>query len=234
MNRLSTASALLLLIAPIAAAAADDPARPTGATVLHLSEHADRVLPRDEIVALLSVDAKGKTPLEVETEVDRRMAAALDEAKKSPAIQFDTPALDVSPDRGATYSESSSRGAVSWTAMESLELRSTEFAPILALVGKLEEQQLAFTSLSFTVSRQVLAGVQDPLTAEALQRLRARAEAVAADLGMAVDHIEDLVIGDAAAATGGSYAPEAVPAAKAGQAAVRVVVSAQVVLHPKR
>jgi predicted secreted protein len=243
MNRLSTASALLLLIAPIAAAAADDPARPTGAAILHLSEHADRIVPQDEIVALLHVDATAKAPLEAEAEVNRRMAAALEEAKKSPSIRFGAPATNLGANRGSSYVESSasSGSAASWTATQSIELRSKELAPMLTLMGKLEEQKLAITSLAFTVSHEALAAVQDPLTAEALKRLRARAEAVSAELGMAVDHLEGLVVGDAAPAGtpqpilfGGPYASETTPAPDAGQAPVSVVVTAEVVLRPKR
>jgi predicted secreted protein len=240
MNRLSIASALLLSIAPIAAAATDKPARPPGATLLHLSEHADRVLPQDEIVALLRIEATGKTPLEVETEVNRRTAAALDEARKSPAIQFDIPAMNVRANRDSKFSSGSGSSAGSWTATQSIQLRSKEFTPALALVGKLEEQQLAVASLTFTFSRETLAAVQDPLTAEALHRLSTRAEAVAADLGMAVDHVEDLVVGDAAATgsrpsilVAGSYATEATPAVEAGRAPVTVIVTAEVVLRPK-
>jgi predicted secreted protein len=242
MNRLSIVTAFLPLMAPIAAAAADKPARPPGATILRLSEHADRVLPQDEIVALLRVGATGKTPLEVEAEVNHRMAAALAEAKKSPAMRFGAQATNVGANRGGSsygYGSGSSSSAVSWTATQSIELRSRDFAPMLALLGKLEEQRLALTSLAFAVSREALAAVQDPLAGEALQRLRARADAVAAELGMTVDHIEDLVVGDAAA-TGSphptlvAYAPGTTLAADAGQAPMSVVVSAQLVLRPKR
>jgi predicted secreted protein len=228
------ACVLLILAVPTAAAAADDSAPPAGATVLHLTERAERVLPRDEVVAVLRVETTGKTPREVQAEVNGRMATALDEAKKSSGVGADTPSMNVYETRDAK------KGTV-WTASQSLRLQSKDFGSALALVGKLEEQGLAVSSLTFDVSPEALAGVQDALTAEALRRIRGRAEAVASDLGLAVDHMKSVVVGNAAAP---GPQPRAMmadvasavmppPAAEPGEAPVSVSVNAEIVLAPK-
>jgi predicted secreted protein len=233
-RRLSIASVLLLLTVPFEAVA-DEAGLPAGATVLHLAERAERILPRDEVVAVLRVEMTGKTPPEVQAEVNRRMAAALEEAKKLATIRIETPSMSV-------YAIRDPKNGTMWTASESLQLRSKDFAAALALVGKLEDQGLAVSSLSFSISSDALTGVQDALTAEALQRLRTRAAAVAADLALAVDHIRTVTVGDAAApgpqprimmaarAEAGASPP---PAAEPGEAPVSVVVNAEVVLAPK-
>jgi predicted secreted protein len=237
-------SAFLILSAPIAAAA-DEASLPAGATVLHLAASAERVLPRDEVVAVLRAEATGKVLVDVEAEVNRRMAAALEEAKKSPAIKIETPSTSVYAERSSGSGGSSGRGStegiVGWTAVETLRLQSKDFAAALALIGKLEGRQLAVNSVTFTVSPDAVAGVQAPLTSEALERLRARAEAVAADLGLAVDHIKTVTVGNAAtpqpqpqpriAFQAASAMPP--PAVEPGEAPVSVVVDADVVLRPK-
>jgi uncharacterized protein len=240
-SRLVLVSLVSTLGAPVALAA-DAPSLPRGATVIHLVERAERLLPRDEIVAALRVEATGNTPLDVQSEVNRRMAVALDQAKRAPAIKIETPSMNVYSSRNSNVSSSgnSKDSTVAWTATESLALRSKDIAAALGLVGTLESQQLAVTSLAFTVSPEVLAGVQDPLTAEALQRLRARADAVAGDLGLVVDHLQTVTIGNAEppgvqpamlrARASAEFAP---PAAEPGETAVSVIVDADVVLVRK-
>ena len=231
-RRLSVASILMILAAPIQAAA-DDSALPAGATILHLTERADRMLPRDEIVAVLRVETTGKAPREVQGEVNRRMAAALAEAKKAAAVKIETPSMN------AYETRDPKKGTV-WTASQSLRLQSKDFGATLSLVGTLEDQGLAVASLTFEVSPEALAGVQDGLTAEALKQVRARAEAIATDLGLAVDHVKTVIVGNAAAPgpqpramMAGAPAAMPPPAAEPGEAPASIVVDAEIVLVPK-
>src|SRR5262249_49359111 len=95
--------------------------------------------------------------------------------------------------------------------------------------------------LTFEVKDETLRAAQDGLTADALAQLRKRAETVAGDLGMSLQQIRDITVGNAeggarppmpmmmrAAAT-----PAQPPLAERGDAEVSVTVQAEVWLSQK-
>lgn len=229
--------AALLSSLPLASSlAADEPQPPADVTVLHLTEQAERQVPRDELQLTLRIETTAKTPREAEAEANRKMAAALEETKKVAAVKAETPAMNV-------FEIRETNKPPVWKASETLELRSKDFDAALALLGKLEDQGLLVSALNFRVSPEALKGVEDSLTAEALKRLRARAETVAADLGLAVDHVRTISVGNpgepgprplmtfTGARAAAAMAP---PVAEAGEAPVGVAVTAEVWLAPKR
>jgi uncharacterized protein len=236
-HRIALALAALLSLLPLAASAADEPQPPAAATILHLSERAERQVPRDELVLLLRVEATAKTARDAQAEINRRMPAALDEAKKVTGVKVETPAMNVFEVREPNKQPV-------WRATEALQLRSKDFTATLALLGKLEEQGLLVSALNFEVSHDALKSIEDALTAEALKRLQVRAEAIAGDMGLAVDHVRSVQIGGAGEPGprpllyGGIAAARATasppPAAEAGEAAISITVNAEIWLMPKR
>ena len=235
-HRIALAFASLLSALPVVVRAADEPPPPAAATILHLSERAARQVPRDELVLQLRVEATAKTAGDAQAEINRRMPAALDAAKKVPAVKAETPTMNVF--------ELREKGKPPvWKATETLQLRSKDFGAALELLGKLEEQGLLVSAMNFDVSREALKSVEDALTAEALKRLRGRADAIAGDMGLAVDHVRSVQIGDAGepgprpfeyAMVRQRVAASPPPAAEAGEAPVSVAVSAEIWLMPKR
>jgi len=236
LHRIALPFAALLSLVPLAASAADESQPPAGTTILHLSERAERQVPRDELVLLLRVEATAKTAHDAQAEINRRMPAALDEAKKVASVKAETPAMNVFEVREPNKQPV-------WKATEALQLRSKDFTAALALLGRLEEQGLLVSALNFEVSRDALKGIEDALTAEALKRLQIRAGAIAGDMGLSVDHVRSVQIGDAGMpgprplVYGGMAAARAPasppPAAEAGEAPVSVTVNAEVWLVPK-
>jgi len=81
-------AALTLHAVPSARAA--DMAPAPGATLVRLTETATANLPRDQLRAQLSVEAKGADAAKVQAEVNRRMAAALALAKKTASVTAET------------------------------------------------------------------------------------------------------------------------------------------------
>jgi len=235
-HRIAFVLAALMSALAVVAHAADEPQPPAAATIIHLSERAQRETPRDQLVLLLRAEATSKSPRDAQADVNRRMTAALDEVRKVAAVHADTPSMNV-------FEAREGNKPTGWRASESLRLRSKDFAAALTLLGTLEEQGLLVTTMSFDVSPDALKSVEDGLTAEALRRLRARADAVAADLGLAVDHLRSVQVGEAgtAGARPWSYAimrqkgdAMSPPVGEAGDAPVEVTVSADVWLMPKR
>ena len=235
-HRVTFALAAFLLAASPVASRADETQPPAAATILHLSERAERQVGRDELVLQLRLEATAKTARDAQAEINQRMPAALDAAKKVPAVKAETPAMNVFELR------EKDKPSV-WKATETLQLRSKDFAAALELLGKLEEQGLLVSAMNFDVSREALKNVEDALTAEALKRLRDRADAIAVDMGRAVDHVRSVQIGEAGepgprpfeyAIVRQKVAATPPPAAEAGEAPVSVTANAEVWLVPKR
>lgn len=235
-HRIALALAALLSLFPLAAGAADESQPPAATTILHLSERAERQVPRDELVLLLRVEATAKTARDAQAEINRRMPAAIDEAKKVASVKAETPAMNVFEVREPNKQPV-------WKATEALQLRSKDFTAALALLGRLEEQGLLVSALNFEVSRDALKSIEDALTAEALKRLQIRAAAIAGDMGLSVDHVRSVQIGDAGepgprplmyAGIAARAAASPTPTAEPGEAPVSVTVNAEIWLMPKR
>src|SRR5690242_12269790 len=86
----------LLTSAPTLAA---DISAPTGVTVIHLTEKADRMMARDHLRAGLAIEATGPAAAAVQAEINRRMEAALAKAKSVSSVKAETGGYSVYPQR---------------------------------------------------------------------------------------------------------------------------------------
>jgi predicted secreted protein len=219
------------------ARAADAPPKDIpGKTEIHLSQQAVRVMARDRLRAELRIEAKGNNGREIQAEINKRMAAALAKVKAYGAVVAETGSYSV--DRNYNTKE-----AALWQGSQSLSLSSEDFDAVLSLVGDLQSSGLLMSEMRFFLAPETLTAVQDELTATALTALRARADSVAKDLGMAIDHYRLIGINnaredserslgrssEAGAARSGKAPP---PSVQAGDATVLLSVSADVVLAP--
>ncbi len=225
--------ALTLLAAACPALAADTSA-PPGVTVIRLSEKAERLMARDRLRAGLAVEVTGPVAAQVQAEINRRMQAAIDKAKSVASVKSETGGYSV-------YPQHDSGKPTLWHGQQTLNLSSDAPADLLTLMGDLQQQGLVAQGLTYEVKEETLRQAEDGLTAEALAALRRRAETVASDLGMTVQQIRDVTIGNA---EGGARPPMPVmmravagaappPAAEPGDAEVSVSVQAEVWLAPK-
>ncbi|HXP75275.1 MAG TPA: SIMPL domain-containing protein [Stellaceae bacterium] len=226
-------TAALLAGAPTLAA---DTSAPPGVTVIHLTERAERVMARDHLRGGLAVEVTGPVASQVQAEINRRMEAALAKAKSVSTVKAETGGYSVYPQRDPGK-------PTLWHGQQTLNLSSDAPADLLTLVGDLQQQGLATQGLTFEVAEETLRKAEDGLTADALAALRQRAETVATDLGMTVQQIRDVTIGNA---EGGARPPMPVfamraaapaaappPVAEPGDAEVSVTVQAEVWLAPK-
>jgi uncharacterized protein YggE len=125
----------------------------------------------------------------------------------------------------------------------SLTLTAGKAEPLLALVGTLQQSGLLLSSLDYELTPEAARMAEDDLTSEALARLRRRADLVAQSLGLVVERIRDLRLGNAAGtqpvprpfmAAGIAQGAAPPPIAEPGEATVTVSVDADVQLGPKR
>ena len=227
------ATLLLAAVTPVWA----QPAPPPSGTALMLSTHADKTLPRDQLEAELRVDAMDANAARVQADVNRGMAAALAHAKTVAGVTVETTGYSV-------YQERDAKGnPTRWHGSQALRLKSSDFAALLNLVGTLQGQGLALSSLTAELSPAAAKAAQDELTDTALKDLRARADRIAATLGTHVERYAELRVGNAsvppmpirfmaAAAPASSNMPP--PVAVTGDATVSVNVDATVLLAPVR
>lgn len=226
----------LALLAPAPALAADTTA-PNSVTVIHMSEKAERLMARDHLRAGLAVEVSGPAAPQVQAEINRRMEAAIAKAKSVSTVTVASGGYSVYPER------SPGKPTV-WHGQQTLNLESDAAADLLQLVGDLQQQGLAAQGLTFEVKDETLRHAEDGLTADALAQLRHRAEAVAGDLGLTVQQIRDITVGNAeggarppmpmfAMRAGVAAAPAPPPVAEPGDAEVSVTVQAEVWLAPK-
>jgi predicted secreted protein len=216
---------------PAAAAAQDADQR---ATVLHLSQTAERTLARDLLRVELRVEETGSDPRAVQTAINRRMTAALDRARQAESVRVETGSYHVGEERPTN------RAAI-WRGSQSLILKSKNADATLKLVGALQSDGLSTASLGYEVSPETVRSAQDDLTTEALAALDRRAASVAEATHLAVLRYRDLRVGNAETEGrpvprfgGAAMAAGAPPVAEPGEAVVRVTVEAELLLGSSR
>jgi predicted secreted protein len=233
--------AVLAILTLVAAAAAAEPRQNT--TMLRLDQVAEASVPRDRITVELRVEAVGGDQARVQADVNRRMAAALVEARHVDSVETTTGDYRTYQQTIGPGAEGG-RGPSQWHALQDLILVSQDFAAAVALAGRLQAEGLAVGDMRFDVAPATLRSWQKALTDEALRDLTARAAAIASTMGLHVEDIETLTVGNATqpgggphpmlmAARAGGSAPPPPPAIAAGLAPISVTVSAEIALAPK-
>jgi uncharacterized protein len=217
--------------------AAPNPPLPENATLLHLSEPAQRLVARDELRAVLRVEAVDADAAKLQADINRRLAAALAKAKSVATLRVETSGYSVYPESGPSVVSKTRTNQ--WRASASLSLIGQDPAPLLALVGELQKDGLVLSSLAYELTPAAARAVESELTAEALSRVQERAAKIAATLGLGVERIRDLRVGNALTQPAprilaGQMAAVSSPApvAEPGEAAVTVTVDADIVLLP--
>ena len=201
------------------------------ATVLHLSETAERTVMRDLLRIELRVDETGADATSIQAAINRRMAAALDRARQMQGVRVETGAYNVGEERPQN-------APPRWRGSQSLILTGKSADAMLKLAGALQSDGLSTSSLGYQVSPETVRGAEEDLTAEALAGLDHRAASIADRMHLAVLRYRDLRVGNAE--TGGGpvprFAAAAMPApiAEPGEAVIRVTIEAELLLAPPR
>jgi len=217
-------------LAPAGRAAAVEPA--PGQTVLHLTQTAEKSFPRDRLRVQLRVESTGGDARQAQADVNKRMTAALERARAAQGVKVETGGYSV-------YEEHPKTGGTLWHASQQISLEGGDFAAVLGIAGGLQGDGLVMSGMSFELAPETVRGAEDALTAEALRRLRDRAQRIAGSLQAHVLGIKDLRVGNADAqqphppmpfALAASARKMPTPAAEAGEATVRVAVEADFLL----
>ena len=235
-NRLMLALAGLLAAGLLAAPALAQDAQEPKPTKLVLSETAAREVEQDTLVAVLTARAQTDAPREAQNQVNAAMTEAVATARAVEGVRLATGGYRV-------YQERDREGQpIGWVAEQDLRLTAKDSAPLLELVGRLQDAGLNLNGLGYQLSDEARRAVEDELTIEAIERLRTRAGRIAAAMAMRVETIETMRIGDAmggpsprpmyrtAMAEAADMAP---PVALPDRESVSVGVEAEIALLPQ-
>lgn len=241
MLRQAAVALLVSTLAAIVAASprAAEPAQGDGGqsgTEVHLVQRAERVLPHDRIHVDLRAEAKGPDPRQVQADVNRRMAAALQLVKGNGAVTGESGSYTV-------FQDYEPKGAGQWHASQALSLSGRDFGAVLEVAGQLQSAGLVMSGMRFDLAPDTLKSAEDELTATALDGLRQRAERIAAEMGMRIERYKELDVGNVSEQDGRPPVPMRAmasasaamppPVAEGGEATISLVISAQVVLQPR-
>jgi predicted secreted protein len=220
-------SAITVALFVTVPALAQDANRPT--TVLHLSQTAERSVLRDLLRVELRVEATGPDAASVQSDINRRMAAALERARQVPGVKVETGFYNVAEERPQNAPRR-------WRGSQSVILTGKDADTMLKLAGALQADGLSTSSLGYEISPETVRGAEEDLTNEALAELDHRAAAIAEQMHLAVLRFRDVHVGNAE--TGGQPVPRfamaaaPAPVAEPGEAVVRVTVEAELLLAP--
>lgn len=186
-NPMALGLALVLASSPLAV-----PLSAQVPTKLMLGESATREVEQDTLVVVLAARHRAPDAREAQRVVNQTMTGAIEQARAVAGIQVATGGYRV-------YQEYDRDGRPrAWIAEQDLRLRSREAARLLELAGSLQDAGLILGGLSYELSAEARRALEDELTLEAIERLRARAERIATAMGMRVELIETLRIGSVA------------------------------------
>lgn len=167
--RLLITCLIVLLAAPLALAGE-----------LSLAETASREVENDRFTARLEGRVTADDPATAQAELNALMTDALAAVGDAPALEVETGAYDVRPERDED-------GAVErWIARQTLILDGAERAAIVATVASLQARGLATLGLGSRLTEARADGVRDALVGEVVAALRARADVAAAAFDRAI------------------------------------------------
>jgi uncharacterized protein len=204
-------------------------------STLHLSETAQRDVPRDLLRAMLAAEATDPDAGKVQSEINQRMSAAMTRIKQVAGVTIETGGYSV-------YRETPDKQPPRWHGSQTVNLTSKDFAALLSLIGTLQQQGLVIQSLAPDISREARQSVEDALTDEALTRLKQRADRIAATAGVKLRGFRMLTVGNVNAPppiirpmmrmAAVAAAPEPSPVAEPGNATVSITATAEFALAP--
>ncbi|WP_370154834.1 SIMPL domain-containing protein [Ferrovibrio sp.] len=186
LRRLSILAVLAALALPPVAAAAQERSLPADATLLSLSESAERDVTPDTMRARVAAEAVSDSAAAAQAGVNAAMTRAL-AMLRAMGIEVETGGYRTwqeTPPRPASLPAGAKPPPAQWHAQQSVTLTGQDSDRLLAAVGELQKEGLLLQDLGFMVSRAQQRAGQDEMTAEALRRLTARAEQAAGVLGL--------------------------------------------------
>lgn len=140
-----------------------------------LSASAEDEIDNDIMKVTLLATHQASIASEANKVVNKQMAPALEALKKSTGVKYETGNYQTQP----IYQN---QQIVGWKASQEVELKSTDFNQLSAVVGKLQKN-LKVTSMGFEVSKTVRQQAEQRLSVDALNQFKERAMLIQKTMG---------------------------------------------------
>ncbi|MES9913159.1 MAG: SIMPL domain-containing protein [Candidatus Sedimenticola sp. 4PFRAG1] len=203
---------------------------------VNLSANAGQEVENDTLVAVLYSQWEDRDSAKAARKVNAAITRAMEKAKQVDDVSSRTLDYNTSP----IYSKSSSFGGnkiTGWRVRQSLRLESQDTTALSNLLGKLQEE-LALSSIQYTVSPDKREAAQDSLIAEAIGKFKQRAELISSEMNSSNYRLVNMNINT----SGGAPRPyqvramamdmKAAPTLEAGTQRIEVSVSGTIELKP--
>lgn len=176
--------ALLLTVPNLAQAQYKDPVFELNDndSLLHISATETREVDQDLLIATLRIEVENASNKTVQNEINKGMKAALDVAKNYADVKAITRGYNVHQYDKNGGKRDRPRNMV-WKGSQSVQLKSKNADALLELAGKIQGAGFIMGGLSYTLSPEVAAQVQDEMLEAALEKLQVRAQRAATALG---------------------------------------------------
>jgi len=200
-----TLALALATISPLAAAQTLPPPQ----NVLSLSASASVEVPKDWLTVVFSTMREGSDAAAVQSQLKSALEAALNEARKAAKpgqVEVQTGGFSLNP----RYTP---KGSINgWQGSTELVVEGRDAATIAALTAKV--QTLTIARVGFSLSRESRQKVEGDVAAMAIERFRARADAVSRQFGFTGYTVREVTVSSDASM------PQLVPMLRARAAAV--------------
>lgn len=226
-----------------AAAACAAQTLPPPQNVVSLTATATVDVTRDWLTVVFSTTREGPDAAAVQGQLKQALDAALAEARKAARpgqVEVQTGNFALFP-RHAPPKNGAPGGIVGWQGTAELVVEGRDVQAIAALTSKV--QTLTIARVGFALSREARAKVEGDVTAQAIERFRARADAVARQFGFAGYTLREVNVASDGAGpqpvpmmrlqASRAMAEDAALPVEAGKATVTAVVNGSVQLQLK-
>lgn len=163
------------------------------ATILSLSETAEREVTPDLLRARFAAEASADSPAKAQGQVNAALEKAVAKLKAA-GLAVATGGYNTWEDQ-PRGNDGKPTGPARWRANAQLTVSSKDSSKLLEAAGSLQQDGLLMQGLGFEVSRELRRSLEDELTKEALARLKIRAELAATALGQSFDGWQQVRVG---------------------------------------
>lgn len=221
---------------------------PKGSTLINLSATERVEVDQDLLISQLSFEAENDDAAKLQDTINKVMTKALSEAKAVNSVKVSTQSYqvypyDFNPDPRPLQPGEQPKLQRKWRGSQSLILKSKMPDDLLKLAGKMQALGMNMTSLSYTVSPELLEETQNSLLESALVKLKTKAERTAKALGKKKSDLLNVNVDV------GGYSPQpvmysrmsmkaemaqsdmAAPVAASGQSDITLTVTAQAMIE---
>ncbi|MBM3542264.1 MAG: DUF541 domain-containing protein [Alphaproteobacteria bacterium] len=224
------------LAAPRAMAQAAESSKADQYTTVTFQTYAERTVPRDRLYAQLRAEVTDTDAGRVQAEINRRMAKAIEAAKRSPQVKVQTGSYNI-------HNWMDPQKQMQWRGQQFISVHAAEFDAVLGIVREMQAAGLLMSGMYFDLLPETRAKLEAEVEAEAMARAVERARALAKAGGTTVAQIRAVRVGSGgiphprmmmAAPMAMAKSAEAMPApqSEAGDQTLRVSVDVEVWLAP--